>query len=250
MVEYLKKPKAFLALAMVIVLAASFIIYFSTSKETATKEEGYEVQGVTISNDVLIYEDIENMAQGADVVVVGYFNKMVDTINMLRDPNNILNESPHGYEEGRIYDFKVDEVIAGEVDKNEIHVGLRYSYKYEFIDKQGAKKNIQVLNSLYKQPNSQQKYVLFLYKNEELDTYFVPFEPYRLVVNDDNTVGIDSALVDKSHRTDEVQIVKLEETREELHISNEVHGEIEDKITGKELSEIKKSIISNFKQKN
>jgi hypothetical protein len=241
MVNCAIKAKSLLALIAIIILLGLAIICF-----TILKEENYEVQNIVVSNDVLIYENIEDMAKNADLVVVGYFNELVDTINMLRDPYNVLLESPYEYAEGRIYDFLIDEVIAGEIDDNKISVGLSYSYDYEFIDKQGVEKHIQVPYSLYKSPKPKQKYVLFLYKNEELDTYFIPFEPYRLLVNEEDTVSIDSSLVDNHNETSKEHIVKLEETKEELHIFDDVHGEIEDKITGKKLAEIKETIKANF----
>jgi hypothetical protein len=255
MVEHFKNLKLLIFIVLSIALITAIVSYFSSNQKdlvtaNAKKISKYEVQGITVSNDVLIYDSIDNMAQGADVVVVGNFHRMANTINMLRDPENILKESPYGYEEGRIYDFKIDEVIAGEVNKKKIQVGLRYSNELEFIDKKGSKQFVQVTNSLYKKPDSEQKYILFLYKNQELDTYFVPFEPYRLVINEDNTVSVDSVLIEDSHDAEEVQVVRLQATKEELHVKDEVHGEIDDKISGKQFEDIKKSIKDSFKKKN
>lgn len=249
MTKNIKKPKIFFSLVTVIILGlAIFNSTYSFSKVEANKESNYEVTDLTISNDIFIVEDINNMVLNSDIVVEGYFNQKVDTINMLRDPADVTKESSIGYEEGYIYDFKISEVLAGDIDKKNINVGFRYSYLYEYLDKDGGKVDIQIPNSLFIEPKQKQKYILFLYENPELDTYFVPFEPYRIEVSEDNLVSIDSALMDKDSET-VVNNVKLEKTKEELRIIDDTHGEITDTITGKPLSEIKKEIKESSRKK-
>ena len=93
---------------------------------------------------------------------------------------------------------------------------------------------------------------MFLYENKDMDTYFAPFEPFRFAVTEDNLVKVDSALVkDEAKKGTESSVVKkLDKTKEEVHIMDETHVELNDTITGKNLGQLKKAIKAGVEKKN
>lgn len=245
MLNHFRQSKVLFALITTVSLIA-ILIYFTLNTSSADIEKEYSITTVNVASDILIYEDIEEMAQNSEIVVVGYFDKFVEPINMLRNPSNILEESSTRYSEGHIYDFTVEEVVSGDLNQDTIQVGISFSNGYNFIDNQGKEQHIQIPAPTYQEPKLNQKYIVFLYKSEELNKYFEPFEPYRIEINKNNIATLDSALVDENEEHSISSKVFLEETLQEVHVNVEKHYDFHDKISGRELSELKHIIKKNF----
>lgn len=241
-----------LSLLIALVLSISFVsVFFYTNgfgtlqEKNKSKEDRFEVVDVDIINEREIYENIEQMARESELVVVGHFEEKIDELNLYRDATNIVNESKDEYAEAYVYPFVVDDIIAGTIDEETLHVALSYSEELEYTDKNGKKRNITFIDELYKEPAFNERYVLFLTENKTLETYFVPFHPYRLLIKADDSVEVDSVLVSKQKNKWENEVVRLEETKEELHIRQH-NDEISDFISGEKLTEIKRKIKENF----
>jgi len=204
------------------------------------KESDYNINNLTVSSDILTFDSLEQMASNADVIVRGHFNSSKGTINMLRDPNNPKEESTLGYQKGLIYDFEIEEIISGDVSKTMIDIGLRSDSEYLFIDKDGNEKKVSIDNPLFKSPNKSANYILFLSEDKELDMYFTPFEPFKLIVDSQNKVNVETNLnefqssIEKSY--------EFEETKEILNVISEAHYNWIDNISGLDLSDVKNII--------
>ncbi|WP_053784084.1 zinc metalloprotease [Paenibacillus xylanivorans] len=204
------------------------------------KESDFNINNIFVSSDILTFNSLEQMANNADVIVMGHFNNSKGTINMLRDPNNPKEESTLGYQKGLIYDFEIDEIISGNVSETIIDIGLRSDSEYLFTDKEGNEKRISIDNPLFKSPNTSASYILFLSKDTDLDMYFTPFEPFKLIVDSQNKVNVETNLnefqssIEKSY--------EFEDTKEIVNVTSEANYNWIDNISGTDLSDVKNII--------
>ncbi|MFJ7983521.1 hypothetical protein ACIQ1D_25150 [Lysinibacillus xylanilyticus] len=228
----------------IIFVALLLIISFSINKHSnaTMNKEQESISNLNISSDVLTFSSLEDMASNADVVVMGHFTNLKDKMNMLRDPNNPKEESKLGYHEGLIYGFEIEEVIAGNVDSTEINIGLRSSGDYLYTDKDGQDNILSIDNPLYTEPELSSNYILFLSQDKDLDMYFTPFEPFKLIVDNTNKVNVDSNLLDYKNTED---TYTLERTNEIVNVISEVHFDWSDQISGQDLSTVVNIIKEN-----
>ena len=101
----------------------------------------------------------------SDTVVIGKFDSYNGSWNMARNPDNIMEEDPTLYAEGKLYNFKVKEYLVGDGNKD-IVVNLSYSFNGEIIDR-------------YIVPEKDKEMVLFLKYNPTFDHYYKVMEPFR-----------------------------------------------------------------------
>ncbi len=175
------RPNGFVVLIILLALGLA-IFSFSTKNSNASESEYKKTSTITVSSNYQVVNRLDQMVNSTGVVVVGYFDKQIDTMNMRRDSKDITKESKLSYEEGHIYEFKVEEVLVGKVQDEKINIALAVSSETIIIDSNGDEVKVQLPDPLFKEPKRQQKYMLFLYKNIELNTYFKSFEPYRVEI--------------------------------------------------------------------
>lgn len=212
------------------------------NEATSNEESEYSINNISVSSDILTFDSLEQMASNADVIVMGHFNNSKTTINMLRDPNNPKEESTLGYQKGLIYDFEIDDVISGNVSQTKIDIGLRSDSEFLFTDKEGNEKKITIDNPLFKSPDTSTSYILFLSKDADLNIYFTPFEPFKLIVDSQNKVHVETNLNELQSSVEKTY--EFEDTKEIVNIISEAYYNWFDNISGTDIEEVKNIINS------
>lgn len=241
------KPNLFIVLIGLLALGLA-VFSFSTKNSNASESEYKNTSTVEVSSNYQVVNSLHEMVSATGVVVVGYFDKQIDTMNMSRDSKDITKESKAGYEEGRVYEFTVEEVLVGKVRDEKINIALAYSSETVIYDSNGDEVKVQLPNPFFKEPKRQQKYMVFLYKNSELNTYFKSFEPYRIEIQDGILVT-DSVLF-STKSDDKTSTVKLEKTKEIITVDYRIPSSVKDTVSGKYFSDVKSEILEIAKYKN
>lgn len=241
------RPNGFIVLIGLLALGLA-IFSFSVKNSNASESEYKNTSKISVSSNYQVVNRLDEMVNSTGVVVVGYFDKQIDTMNMKRDSKDITKESKLSYEEGRIYEFTVEEVIVGKVRDEKVNIALAVSLETIIFDSNGDEVKIQIPDPLFEEPKRQQKYMLFLYKNIELNTYFKSFEPYRVEIQD-GILSMDSVLF-SNKKEDKTSTVKLEKTKEIITVDYRIPSNVKDTISGKYFSDVKSEILELAKYKN
>nr|WP_154894253.1 hypothetical protein [Paenibacillus xylanexedens] len=150
---------------------------------------------------------------------------------MLRDPDNSQKESEEGFVEGQLYDFKIDKVIKGNVNGENIKVNHRAAESLTLKFSEGVEEQITVSDLFYIEPKTKSKYVLFLKQNKELDNYYGAIEPFSLIIDDNNSVKLNSNIIGSKEISQEFKI-------NSVTVHNDIVDSIEDNISGMNLEEL------------
>ena len=244
MIKTKNKPNGFVVLIGLFVLGLA-IFSFSTKNSDASEPEYKNTSTIEVSSNYQVVNGLDEMVNTTGVVVVGSFDKQIDTMNMRRDSKDITKENKVSYEEGRVYEFIVEEVLVGKVRDEKINIALAYSSETVIYDGNGDEVKVQLPNPLFKEPKRQQKYMLFLYKNNELNMYFKSCEPYRIEIQDGILLS-DSVLFEPDNKT---STLKLEKTKEMITVDYRIPIGIKDTISGKYFSDVKSEILELAKHK-
>ena len=105
------------------VLAGAFVMHHVRKSNTFTQT----VDSLTVSYGYPITSKLQEMMDSADYIVIGEYTKFDSTWNMARNPNNIKEEDPENYVEGRLYDFTVEQCVKGSIEDSSILINHRYS---------------------------------------------------------------------------------------------------------------------------
>lgn len=207
---------------------------------------------IQIHYDYPVSLGAEEMAEMADFVVIGKYEKLEKTWNMRRDINDVTKESETDYVEGRLYRFAVSEVVKGDFMESSILVNHRYIERINLeksdavIDETGiivkpaTKTEIITLNvqdSLYIEPEMGETYMLFLSKDKNFGNYYGATEPFMVKIENDKAI-LQSNLIDK--KGDFSSSVKA--SNGELIEVKIGAVSIKDTVTGMTLEELKAAI--------
>ncbi|MBE6730788.1 MAG: cardiolipin synthase [Ruminococcaceae bacterium] len=188
-------------LAIVLMISALFFTGCTTPNNNS----------IQIHYDYPVSLGAEEMAEMADFVVIGKYEKLEKTWNMRRDINDVTKESETDYVEGRLYRFTVSEVVKGDFTESSILVNHRYIERINLeksdavIDETGiivkpaTKTEIITLNiqdSLYIEPEIGGTYMLFLSKDSNFGNYYGATEPFMVKIENDKAI-LQSNLIDK-----------------------------------------------------
>lgn len=240
------RPNGFVVLIGLLALGLA-IFSFSVKNSNASESEYKNKSTIVVSSNYQVVNSLDEMVSAAGVVVVGYFDKQIDTMNMRRDPKDMTKESELSYEEGRIYEFTIEEVLVGKVSEEKINIALAFSTEAVIYDSNGEEVKVQLRDPFFREPKLQQKYMLFLYKNNELNTYFKSFEPYRVEIQDGILI-MDSVLF-SNNTDDKMSTVKLEKTKEMIKVDYRIPSGVKDTISEKYFSDVKSKILEMAKYK-
>lgn len=230
---------------LLVVAAVSFGVWVSYNPEVIKQSFFNDKQGyLTVENPDMeidlelncqVSMNLDEMIERADVIARGkLFNRKEEGSDNLVNTNNAPLSATEGveYKEsiGGLYDFKISEVLKGDVNNNIIvykDYSDIYSYNgYEFT----------YVNPLYFNHYTGKEYVLFLNKDESEEYYIFASEPNTLLVEKD-TLYLHSNI----KHDDFYRYAKLEKT--DLYIKIDANLPIfEDNITGMTVAELKDAI--------
>lgn len=142
-----------------------------------------------------VAKNVEEMTQASDIVVVGEYITFDSTWNMARDGSNYKKEDEENYLEGRIYRFKILEVLKGDITDASIQVNHRSS---EMVTKDKMDKLEPY--PLFIEPELGRKSILFLKKEKNFQIYYNAIEPTMITFDEKDKAVVQSnadAFVDK-----------------------------------------------------
>jgi len=193
--------------------------------------------------DYPVAAELSEMIQASEVIVVGRYGELASTWNMARNPNNMKEEDPDNYTEGRLYRFTVKDVLKGELENLEILVNHRYAERHTFIEsnaevnqageitKQATKSekvSFAVQDPLYIEPEIDDTYILFLKRDSVFENYYGAIEPFSIQVLADHSVRLQSNLINNAGGFEET-IVAENGQRINVHLNGVF---LEDKVSG------------------
>jgi len=223
--------------ALLFVVGVSTYVYWTDF----TKQETIKV---TSSHDYPVAETIDDMTKQSDVVVLGEYTSFDSTWNMARNPDDPSQPDEDNYTEGHLYNFKIVEVVKGNIPSETIKINLRYEETIPLITEQGKKEKIKNKDPLYQKPEFGHRYLLFLNKNKDFDHYYSAVEPFQIMIHKDGKAELKTNLTDKN-----ITIQTLEVDGKKVVLENHAYREeFTDRISGKSLQEILDRIQDITKQ--
>lgn len=216
-----------------------------------------DTASIVISADYPVTSELDDMISEADMVVVGKYLNFDSKWNMARDPEDITKEDPENFVEGRLYQFKVDQVVKGADSSEIIKVNHRVSetLKVEESDaviaangtvKKSAtwESSHEVVNQdpLYIAPNIGSKYMVFLKYDEMQNNYYGAIEPFSIKFNDEDIAELQSNIKNTS---DHHFSSKKNINGKTIEITNHVESTIDDKISGLSFENLKQYVEDN-----
>lgn len=218
-------------------LYAGTIGWNSLTAPTETAPRG-KITQINLSYDFPTASTIQEMASEADVVISGeYTSNEYEKWNMSRNPENPSEESSEKYAEGRLYKFKVDSVVKGNLSEKEIKVNHRAFDMIKVELEEGKPQEVKVDDPRFIEPTAGQKYLLFLKKDNKLNNYYGAIEPFSVIITNQDNVQVESNLVGKQDYTDKFHVSNG------LYLETEEEGTV-DTISGSSLSQLIEKIDS------
>ncbi len=211
------KKRLFVALAAIlaIAIAAGAVWYFVQSDEKEVIKRG-------ISMDIAMTDSLEGMIEPANFIVIGHYEELDSTVNLARNSNDISQEDSDIYIEGRIFRFKVDEVLKGELSRDTILVSHMYSMRGTVTVDNAVRENgitvkpatetqtytYTALYPLYVEPELGATYVLFLSRETGQGYFIDATHPFIIKLDENGTASLQSGLLDKenSKLTQEIEL--------------------------------------------
>jgi hypothetical protein len=219
---------------------------------------GYDT-GINVAFDYPTTSELKQMVETADLVVIGEYENFNRSWNMSRDLEDIYKEDEDNYVEGRIYDFKVSDIVKGHVEAELIEINLRYSETIEFeesnavispegiVEKEATEvtiHEIEVIDPLYIEPELSKKYLVFLSKDNNFNNYYGAIEPFSIVFDENGVAELKSNLLEGEHG--ELTSTTTHTIGEEnIIVEAHVEGAIDDTVTGESIENLV-DLIENF----
>lgn len=246
------KSKISAPIAIVILLgifAVVLLCHFSAPDNPVA-----EITSINISSDYPLAVNLSQMADAAEVVVMGKYSGFHSKWNMARDPENIKNEDSDHYVEGRLYNFVIDEVLKGDVDAKQIRINHRYFEVMKTVetnatvDKEGiiVKEATQtkevafkVNDPLFIEPDQNGTYILFLLRDPDFGNYYAAVEPFMIKIADGIAI-LQSNLINNTSGFKQ----SIREGSRAIEVTFGIES-IDDTISGQPLEVVKKTILSH-----
>lgn len=252
----MKSKKGLVAISLLLIILAVGITSFKfidKNKNTESLESATEK--INITYDYKTAEDLTDMVHESDYIVLGVYEKFDSTWNLARNPDDLSKESEEEYIEGKIYNFKVEEVLSGDIKAKNIQISHMYEETIVVEETSGDEEitpegilvkeptsvkyhEVKNPDPAFIEPNFGEKYIVFLSKDEINGVYMGSIEPYLIKVDENELVNVQSnLLIEKSptintHNFDGFNV----------SIESEAHIDFKDSVTGEKLDEIIKQI--------
>lgn len=222
-------------LFIILLVAISISIGLSLLSSNSKANNNDEAIVINYNLDYPVSEDLEQMYKESDLIVIGHYESLDSTWNMVRDMNDIMKPDSKDYTEGHLYNFKIEEVLFGKSNKDEIKINLRHHKLFHLEDENEEIHTIEVNDPLFIEPEIGGKYVLFLKENIDFGHYYGALEPYQIKIHNDQILELKSNLKEKNEF---VQNVSIKELDSEFVIHSELQP-LTDNISGIDLTELK-----------
>lgn len=247
----IKMKVSLLVAALLIITGGSGLAYYVNTQGS----EMNKVTNLIQSYDFPVANGLEEMANAADVIVVGEYIGFDSTWNMARNPGNPLEEDPKDYVEGRLYNFQVDKILKGNGLDDNIKVNHRYAENLTIVDSdaqvnsegivtkeatESKEINFKKFDSLFIEPENGSKYILFLKENKELNNYYGAIEPFSIKFDTNDVAALQSNLIDLKTKefTSEIEVEK----GRFVNITEPIDSTIKDTISKESYNDLVKEI--------
>ena len=185
--------------------------------------------------DYIRFRDIEEMIDRAEYVVVGRFTAHTGSMNGAFVSMDPLIESPYNYVHTRLYNFQIDGVLKGNIDSDNITVGVHYFVQYRrehsnrvFDFELGKVVHeatefdsvvVNVIDEYFLEPQIGQTVVLFLRYVEALGNFSIATNPMGIALLPDGTLAVRCPRIDNMFRdpNEHIQILHSE-LGHEIHL--------------------------------
>lgn len=196
-----KGRKITLLISSLFLISVTGFVIKNTTMVNKSKSDRIEIH-----RDYPYSEELTDMISNSSYIVKGQFTGYDHSWNMARNPDNIQEEDKTNYVEGRLYNFKVEKIFKNEDDiLDEIKVNFMHSRTETLVE---ADERITLKDSLYKEPELEQEYVLFLLKDKDFHNYYAATEPF-LVKIEKGSVSLQSNLLQDDNEN--IQTFKLKD---------------------------------------
>lgn len=176
------KKKTFIGLVVVL---AVVIVVFEFLRNQPIK--------INYFKEFIVVDDIQEAKENSKIIVKGNFESFDKEWNMCRDDNDLSKENSNSQILGKIYNFKINELINGDLDVKNIKINIEYSTRV-FYNDNGILHEEEIVNSdhvnyidvdspKYIEPDFDKEYILYLNYDEFFDLYSSAFQPYMIEVN-------------------------------------------------------------------
>lgn len=194
-----------------ILLLTGIAFYFYNTLQQTEKNESFHL------SEIKTAKNLSEMIEEADVIVIGQYEGLNSTVNLIREEEDETKESTEEYLGGKIYNFHIDETLKGEVEEDSILLAHRYSKKFAIDEILGHEdKEVEEADPTYINPSMGKTYVAFLKKPKVEDFYEQSAEPYLIKVDDNEQVEVKSNVEDDLNFDDTIEGKSLEELKEEI----------------------------------
>ncbi|WP_312855449.1 matrixin family metalloprotease [Litoribacterium kuwaitense] len=229
-------------------------LWFPTSYDVETMNEIYEdtigwdsaatilpqpkitATDVNLSYDFPVTDELKDMVSESDVIVIGKYQEGYEKWNMLRELEDIHKESSEGFVEGRLFDFKINKIIKGDLTEDSIVINHRVSETINVDISEKAEGKVTFPDPKFVNPETNETYLLFLKQNKELKNYYGAIEPFSVTIDDNNSVLLQSNLIDEKEISQSIKVT------EDFMAHSNAEEFIEDSITGMKLDELLEKI--------
>ncbi|WP_124727584.1 hypothetical protein [Staphylospora marina] len=145
-----------------------------------------EATPLHLSAEYVVGKDLNALTSNAEVIVVGSYGKHLYSYNGAGNVNDPGQEHPDLYSEVKVYDFKIEQVLKGNVPEH-IEVNLPYSEQIDGLkDENGNPIKLTIRKGPYFEPDLSRKVILFLKKDPFSKGYSIAMHPYQIVIDKDD----------------------------------------------------------------
>src|SRR5699024_12184397 len=138
-------------------LLTGIAVYFYNTLQQTAKNETFHLSEIETA------ENFTEMIEKADVIVIGQYEGLNSTVNLIREDEDETKESTEEYVGGKIYNFHIDKTLKGKVEEDSIHLAHRYSKKFAIDEILGHEdKEVKEADPTYIKHSIGQRYVAFL----------------------------------------------------------------------------------------
>src|SRR5699024_3779344 len=188
-----------------------FRSYFYNTLQQTAKNETFQLSEIETA------ENFTEMIEKADVIVIGQYEGMNSTVNLIREDEDETKESTEEYIDAKVYNFHIDKTLKGKVEEDSILLAHRYSKKFAIDEILGHEvKEVEEADPTYIKPSMRKTFVAFLKNPEVEDFYEQSVEPYLIKVDDNEQVEVKSNIEDDLNFDDTIEGKSLDELKEEI----------------------------------
>lgn len=209
--KVLKRTIIVFIICFTILLLTGIAFYFYNTLQQTAKNETFHLSEIETA------ENFTEMIEKADVIVIGQYEGLNSTVNLIREDEDETKESTEEYLGGKIYNFHIDKTLKGKVEEDSILLAHRYSKKFAIDEILGHEdKEVEEADPTYIKPSMGKTYVAFLKNPEVEDFYEQSVEPYLIKVDDNEQVEVKSNIEDDLNFDDTIEGKSLDELKEEI----------------------------------